>query len=696
MIARVDLGRRSDTGLPNRSPITTMPPQIRVPKNCPTTFLLAHDPDGDNVRCRYGTRNNLECSACKTVPDFTLDENSCILSFSGSSSPGVHMFELVLEDFPRQNTTLKYHDGTSTVKYPVSQDASDPLSKIPLQFLVIVGSAAPSCVLGEYIPKYITPTVHHGALIKTSFGKEFSFPISTVSTKSVIKDIEISGPLNIERTFEYDNVTGVGKAVIKWTPTVNDIGDYIPICFIAQTTTQCTKAQTTKVYSGSLKEFRFGLEAFSFIGDYEQVDFHSKESYVYTGSCSPASSWECHEGDCGTITTSKYGETDPEHSGGNCEVEGFVTRNLPSDKPFDLLRCNYKTDARMASIPKYYEGKNVLITGGTGFMGKVLLEKLLRSCPKVKAVYVLVRQKAGQAPKARIEEMVICKLFDRLREEQPDFKEKIIAVNSDLTQLELDLSKEDQEKLADCIQIVFHCAATVRFNESLKWMDDKLINEITPKLIGERPNTYTYTKALAEHVVQQESRNLNVVIVRPSIVGASWKEPFPRNPLEQAFRRPNVNLTSNHLIYQYWIAVSHKAPAFFYDLYLKITGRTPRMMKTITRLHKALMLLEYFTSHSWVWSTDNTTMLMSQLSPEDKKASPLLIGVAVIDCALPVELICWKYSSGFINADMIKDHMQPPADDVLILMCGPPPMIQFACQPNLGKQGYKQEARFAF
>ncbi|MGH0173181.1 UNVERIFIED_CONTAM: hypothetical protein FKN15_065207 [Acipenser sinensis] len=56
----------------------------------------------------------------------------------------------------------------------------------------------------------------------------------------------------------------------------------------------------------------------------------------------------------------------------------------------------------------------------------------------------------------------------------------------------------------------------------------------------------------------------------------------------------------------------------------------------------------------------------------------------------------WKYSSGFINADMIKDHMPPPADDVLILMCGPPPMIQFACQPNLGKLGYKQETCFAY
>ncbi|KAK1161717.1 hypothetical protein AOXY_G19342 [Acipenser oxyrinchus oxyrinchus] len=239
MIAHVDLGRRSDTGLPNKSPITTMPPQIRVPQNYRTTYnLLAHDPDGDNVRCRYGIKNNLECSTCKTVPGFTLDENACSLSFSGSSSSGVYVFELVMEDFPRQNMTLKYQDGTSTVKYPVSLDASDPLSKIPLQFQVIVGDAVPSFVLGEYMPKYITPTVQHGTFIRTSLGKEFSFPVSAVSAKSVIKDIEISGPLNIEKTFEYDTVTGVGKAMIKWTPTVNDVGEDIPICFIAQTTAE--------------------------------------------------------------------------------------------------------------------------------------------------------------------------------------------------------------------------------------------------------------------------------------------------------------------------------------------------------------------------------------------------------------------------------------------------------------------------
>jgi len=56
----------------------------------------------------------------------------------------------------------------------------------------------------------------------------------------------------------------------------------------------------------------------------------------------------------------------------------------------------------------------------------------------------------------------------------------------------------------------------------------------------------------------------------------------------------------------------------------------------------------------------------------------------------------WKYSSGFINAEMIEKALFPPADDNLVLMCGPPPMINFACIPNLDKLGYSQEGRFAY
>lgn len=59
-------------------------------------------------------------------------------------------------------------------------------------------------------------------------------------------------------------------------------------------------------------------------------------------------------------------------------------------------------------------------------------------------------------------------LFERLQDEQPGFAEKIIAVSSDLTLPELDLSKEDQNILTENIDVVFHCAATIRFNEPLK------------------------------------------------------------------------------------------------------------------------------------------------------------------------------------------------------------------------------------
>lgn len=56
---------------------------------------------------------------------------------------------------------------------------------------------------------------------------------------------------------------------------------------------------------------------------------------------------------------------------------------------------NPSTILRDVSIADFYGGKNILITGATGFMGKVLVEKLLRDCRDVKNIYVLVRMKRG-------------------------------------------------------------------------------------------------------------------------------------------------------------------------------------------------------------------------------------------------------------------------------------------------------------
>ncbi|KAK9497728.1 hypothetical protein O3M35_004396 [Rhynocoris fuscipes] len=56
----------------------------------------------------------------------------------------------------------------------------------------------------------------------------------------------------------------------------------------------------------------------------------------------------------------------------------------------------------------------------------------------------------------------------------------------------------------------------------------------------------------------------------------------------------------------------------------------------------------------------------------------------------------WKYSVGFISASMIEEHLFPPGPDTLVLMCGPPAMVNFACIPNLDKLGYDPKLRFAY
>lgn len=66
-----------------------------------------------------------------------------------------------------------------------------------------------------------------------------------------------------------------------------------------------------------------------------------------------------------------------------------------------------------------------------------------------------------------------------------------------------------------------------RIIDTVEWMDEDLLNHITPKLLGDRPNTYTYTKALAENLLVEEGGSLPVAIVRPSIVTAAWREPIP-------------------------------------------------------------------------------------------------------------------------------------------------------------------------
>ena len=66
-----------------------------------------------------------------------------------------------------------------------------------------------------------------------------------------------------------------------------------------------------------------------------------------------------------------------------------------------------------SDIVNYLAGKSVFITGGTGFLGKVLVEKLLRCCPDIQRIYLLMRAKAGSDINARLEQLVDNKVHPR-------------------------------------------------------------------------------------------------------------------------------------------------------------------------------------------------------------------------------------------------------------------------------------------
>lgn len=186
----------------------------------------------------------------------------------------------------------------------------------------------------------------------------------------------------------------------------------------------------------------------------------------------------------------------------------------------------------------------------------------------------------------RIAKMLLLPLFDRLRSENPSVLEKLVPVNGDVTVLKLGLSDADITAISN-VSIIFHAAASVRFDDSLKdaiimntrgthellllatqlkqiksivhvsttycnpdykviqeeiyppkadWrtaikmaeqFDEELIDVVTLKFTSYAPNTYTFTKSLAEQCVKEYSDRLPIIIFRPSIVISTLDEPMP-------------------------------------------------------------------------------------------------------------------------------------------------------------------------
>ncbi|XP_069698281.1 putative fatty acyl-CoA reductase CG5065 isoform X3 [Periplaneta americana] len=335
-------------------------------------------------------------------------------------------------------------------------------------------------------------------------------------------------------------------------------------------------------------------------------------------------------------------------------------------------------------IQEFYKERSLLITGATGFCGKSLLEKLLRSCPDVGNIFLLMRPKKGQDVTRRLAKLFDDPVFNTVRRNYTQPMKKVIPMTGDITQPGLGLSPKDRDRLCREVSIVFHAAATIKFNENLKvalqtnvmgtqeivylckempqivalvyvstaysncslkeidekvyppphdprrltecvnWMSETDFQSIEPTIIGKWPNTYTYSKALAEHVISENRDILPVAIFRPSIVISTWKEPIPgwidnmNGPTmgimgcsmgmircghvdtDKICDIVPVDTVVNALIATAW-ETSFRGKV---DLYYKSL--------------KFLALVSSFSTQEWTFHDANVRSLLSSLSPQDK------------------------------------------------------------------------------
>lgn len=85
------------------------------------------------------------------------------------------------------------------------------------------------------------------------------------------------------------------------------------------------------------------------------------------------------------------------------------TKNKSAVKMEEICSASEKlndVEDDLPSIANFLAGKNVFITGGTGFLGTVLIERLLSSTPDIGKVYVLIRDKNGHSASSRIERLM--------------------------------------------------------------------------------------------------------------------------------------------------------------------------------------------------------------------------------------------------------------------------------------------------
>ncbi|KAL2228298.1 fatty acyl-CoA reductase 2 [Sesamum indicum] len=274
-------------------------------------------------------------------------------------------------------------------------------------------------------------------------------------------------------------------------------------------------------------------------------------------------------------------------------------------------------------IVKYLRGKTFLLTGATGFLGKVLVEKMLRTAPDVLKIFVVIKAKNKEAASERLRnEIMHAELFTRLKQihgksYQAFMLSKLIPVVGNVCETNLGVDEDAAELLTQEVDVIINSAANTTFDErydtaldintggptrlmsfakkckklklflqvstayvngqrqgrimekpfsmgesiaaetvvcgnhqvslpklsvedeikvvleSKKTLEDDSLLQKMKELGMQRANkfgwqdTYVFTKAMGEMMIDSLRGEIPVVVIRPSVIESTYREPFP-------------------------------------------------------------------------------------------------------------------------------------------------------------------------
>ncbi|KAI4300652.1 hypothetical protein L6164_034003 [Bauhinia variegata] len=315
--------------------------------------------------------------------------------------------------------------------------------------------------------------------------------------------------------------------------------------------------------------------------------------------------------DAGSLVLSKNGKTQTE----------IVVKDLVPYGGATSTTLKGLEDA--IGIVKFLKGKKFFITGATGFLAKVLIEKILRTEPDVDKIYLLIKAKNKQAAIKRMQnEIINTELFKCLRKThgksyQAFMLSKLVPVVGDICESNLGIEEELSNVIADEVDVIVNSAANTTFDErydtainintrgpcrlmalAKKCKNLKLFLQISTAYVNgqrqgrimERPfnigetiarqnflskipqkflptldiegeiklsanyeanvednllpqkmrelglerarrygwqDTYVFTKAMGEMMIDKLREDIPVVIIRPSVIESTFREPFP-------------------------------------------------------------------------------------------------------------------------------------------------------------------------